>query len=342
MSGPAVSVLMAVRNGARFLPETLASLAGQTMHDFELVFIDDASEDDSAELARSFADRGLSVTLLRNERNRGLAASLNRGLGACRAQLVARADGDDVYAPDRLERQLCYLSAHTEVGVVSCGYRRIYEDGSFGGLARPVLGAERIAFALMFITPLLHPGVVFRRDLVLAAGGYDERLWTAQDSDLWLRLRSRTQLENIDAPLVKYRAHSSTITRRRGEAGERLSLGIKAAALTQWYGAQLTDEDAFAAIRLFRSYERLAKEEIERGARILAAFRKRARECEGQVVRAFLRHRWRTALLAQTRFWREADPGFAFTLARRAFRAKPGLYSGRILADAAARRLVLR
>src|SRR6185436_388798 len=113
VSDPAVSVLMAVRDGAPWVAEAVASVLGQTAGDLELIVIDDGSTDATPELLARVRDARLRVD---RRAAAGLTPSLNRGLALARAPLVARLDADDLALPERLARQGAFLAAHPEVG----------------------------------------------------------------------------------------------------------------------------------------------------------------------------------------------------------------------------------
>ena len=110
---PHVSFLLAVHNDARFIGATLRSILDQTFDDFELVVVDDASTDGTADLLRSSGDR--RIRYVRNEDNLGQVPSLNVGLKLCRGELVARIDGDDLCEPTRLAAQVKYLGDYPDI-----------------------------------------------------------------------------------------------------------------------------------------------------------------------------------------------------------------------------------
>jgi len=280
-----LSVLMAVRNGEAHLREALDTILGQTIRDFELIVVDDGSGDGTRRILDEYLARDARLRVLRNTSARGLAASLNRGLQCCGGELVARADADDAYHPERLARQVDYLRRHPEIGVLSCGYHRIDAAGAHLGTIAPVTGHEWIGFRMMFINSLLHPGALFRQDVVRAAGGYDPRYWTAQDSDLWARLLRLTKFDNLPEPLVYYRVHPLSMVRRRGEEGQRLSLSVPARLQAQYLGRRVAPDEARAMVHLYQRARFLHQSEVEtayRGMRDVAAF---ARERECPVVR---------------------------------------------------------
>ena len=177
-NGPGVSVLMAVRDGAGHLAETVASLAAQRDPGggIEFVVVDDASTDATPRLLAEWAARDDRVRIVAVEAPMGLARALNLGLEAVRAPLVARADADDLYAPDRLARQAAAFRAAPRLDALSTGYMRIDEAGDELGAVVPVTGPEIIRFRMLWTNSLLHPGVMARTQALRAAGGYDPGL----------------------------------------------------------------------------------------------------------------------------------------------------------------------
>lgn len=290
---------MAVHNGERYLAEALDSVLAQTLSDFEVVVVDDASTDGTAKILDAYAQRDARFVVLRNEENRKLAASLNRGLAACRAPLVARADADDVNLPTRLERQVAFLDAHPEVGVVGCAYHTMYSDGRQRSTKTYVTDHATIRARQLFMSSLLHPGVVFRADVVRSVGGYDEAYWTAQDSDLWTRLRNRTRFANLPEPLVRYRTHEESILNKRGEDGRRLSMSIPGRALSALLRRPLSDDEVEAVVTLYRGSSALESDEVRRGLPLLMDVLDRVRETEPAAAARFVRREAASSILRQ-------------------------------------------
>jgi glycosyltransferase involved in cell wall biosynthesis len=192
MTGPRISILLPVRNEARLLPAALASLFRQTLPDWELVAVDDGSSDATAAILAAAAARDARVRVLRQPAS-GLVAALNAGLAECRAPLVARMDGDDICHPERLQHQAAFLADHPEVTLVACGVRQVPRPTLTDGMLayerwqNSLLDHAEISRDLFVESPFVHPSVTFRRDAVLALGGYRDAGW-AEDYDLWLRL----------------------------------------------------------------------------------------------------------------------------------------------------------
>lgn len=338
-AAPALSVIVSVRDGARYLPPALDDLLAQTFTRFELIVVDDASSDATPAILRAYARRDARLRVLTNERHRGLPASLNRALAAARAPLVARADADDGYAPDRFERQMARMAAEPGLGVLSCGFRRIDGDGRVTGTRTPTTGDAFIRFQMLFMNALLHPGVMFRTALVRQVNGYDEAYWTAQDSDLWARLLPLTRMDNLPDPLVNYRVHTASVMKTRGEAGRRLSLSVPRRLLSGYLLRDVSMDEARAAVDLFQDLRIMPPVELRAGERVLRETWRASRGREPPPVRDRFRRRVAASLGSQAAAasgaeaallhalaltWRP-DRGRLMSLARATFHAARGV-----------------
>ena len=210
-SSPAISVLMTVYNGERYLLEAIDSIRAQTFADYEFIVVDDASDDGSVEIARRCMAEDGRIRLLALERNRGQAAALNHGLAAARGEFVARMDADDVCAPTRFQKQLDYLRAHPDIGVLGCGLdvadERLVAHSHWDYPARHAL----IVFTLLFRgSGVAHAATMMRRQLLVDAGGYDESARISEDIELWTRLAHRTRFANLPDTLYTYRRHQQS------------------------------------------------------------------------------------------------------------------------------------
>lgn len=207
---PKVSVLMSVYNNAPYLREAIDSILNQTFTDFEFIIVDDCSTDETPTILNSYSDPRL--ILLHNNVNRGLAASLNKGLTVSKGMFIARQDADDVSLPERLAKQMQYLSEYPHLALVGSAYIRVYEDGRPTQMVQMPLTDEIIRDRLLYDHCFWHGAVMLRRDCLEAVGGYDSQFRLAQDRDLWLRLAERYPLANLPEPLYKVRVHSASVS----------------------------------------------------------------------------------------------------------------------------------
>jgi glycosyltransferase involved in cell wall biosynthesis len=273
---------MAVYNGQVFLRDTLNSLLAQTLHSFELIIVDDASTDETAAILEVYAKNDERFVLLRNEQNLGLPGALNRGLAVCRAPLVARADADDVYVPDRLERQVDYMRAHSEVGVAASRVEFIDDAGHFLRRREEVFTEnQHIRFHLLFGNCLWHTVVMFRPDLVRSVGGYDERFTAGpEDYDLWARLIDKTCFGCLAHPLGKVRLHSSSMMAGWGEEGFRKFCSVSGRLLSGYLDRQLREDEVINLVTLYGWDRRMDKSSISVALDLLHEIRGRSRTKE--------------------------------------------------------------
>jgi glycosyltransferase involved in cell wall biosynthesis len=201
-----VSVVLASRDGERFLPEALASLAAQTWPRVEILAVDDGSTDGTGRLLEAFAAAHPSARVLRTA-GVGAAAARARALEGARGAFVALQDDDDVSHPERLERQVRHLLAHPGTALLGTAADVIDEDGARVGPHPVPLGAAAIRRRLRRAPPFVHGSVMMRREAYLAAGGYRAPFRAAEDYDLYLRVPADAVLENLPDTLYAWRRH---------------------------------------------------------------------------------------------------------------------------------------
>lgn len=212
----ALSVALSVYNGERYLTAAIESVLAQSFRDFEFLILDDGSTDATRSIIERHAAIDSRIRLICRE-NRGLVASLNQLLDEARAPLVARMDADDLSYPERFERQVAFLADHPDHGVVGCWNRHIDGLGreiGVDGPDHPLDHAGALRAMAAGQTPLAHPAVMYRRDLVRAVGGYHAAFRHCEDLDLWLRLSGRTRFANLPERLIAYRRHEAQVSSR--------------------------------------------------------------------------------------------------------------------------------
>ncbi len=211
---PTVSVIMPVYNAADFLAEAVASILQQSFGDFELILGDDASQDGSRALAAGFRDP--RIVRFSNARNLGVARTLNNALVRARGRFIARMDADDVAHPERLARQVAFLSAQPALGLVGCDVILTDAAGRETGREIHPHAAAPIARAILRRNPFAHSTILMRADLLRRWGGYDPRFGHTEDYDLWLRLHARgVGMANLAEFLLRRRVHPAAITQAR-------------------------------------------------------------------------------------------------------------------------------
>lgn len=212
-SRPSVSVVIPCYNYGRFLPEAVAGALDQDGIDVEVLIVDDASTDDSAEVAAGLAASDSGVRLLRHERNAGHIQTYNDGLAEATGSYVTLVSADDLLVPNALTRAAALMEAHPRVGLVY-GHARSFTDQPPDQL--PALRNWSVWTGLDWLSLaarrgrnfLSSPEAVMRREALLQAGGYDPRLPHSGDFDMWLRTAARWDVGRVNGSTqALYRVH---------------------------------------------------------------------------------------------------------------------------------------
>ena len=219
---PRVSVVMACRNAARFVGAAVDSVLAQDVDALELIVVDDASSDGSAEVVLAHARGDARVRLLRLPVNIGQGPARNAAIALARAEWIAVLDADDLFLPGKLAAQLARLDgAGADLVLLGTGYHEIDDAGAH--LGTPGLPRDGRALARNLVLSggfPAHSSIVYRAGALRAAGGFNSRFRRCEDYDLWLRLSERGRLDLIREPLVAYRVHGHGISRSAAPAGE--------------------------------------------------------------------------------------------------------------------------
>jgi hypothetical protein len=214
-AAPTVSVIIPLYDLRSFVAEAIESVLAQTLDPraMEILVVDDGSTDGGGDVVAGYAPR---VRCLR-QANRGLSAARNAGTRATRAPLLTFLDADDRLLPEKLAAQLHAFQQSPELDAVYTGWHYIDE----GGARLPQRGRSVHHGDLLpdlVLGNLMHPHtVVVRRELVEAAGGFDESLTSVEDWDLWLRLaRMGARWHCVDRPLAEYRIRRGAMHQNPG------------------------------------------------------------------------------------------------------------------------------
>lgn len=219
-----LSVIVPVYNGARWLRSALNSIVQQRFDEpFEVLLVDDGSTDQSAAIIEQAQERHSSLKLLRNERNLGIVASLNRALDAAQGSFVARMDADDICMPTRFSRQLTFLR---ETGIDLCGSWFV----EFGkGIPRVVRWPHTeigLLASMLFQNSICHPAVMARRE-VFDRYRYREAYQLAEDYDLFARAMVDFRIANVPEVLLRYRRHPHQATQAQRTPMEAVTRVIR-------------------------------------------------------------------------------------------------------------------
>jgi len=210
---PRVSINLCCYNSARFLDQTLRSLVRQTYTDWELVIVNDGSTDGTDQIIHRYIEEGWPI-VYHAQPNTGLAPSRNQALHLSSGEFIAFTDHDDVWEPDKLERQLPLFATDARIGLVYSDCLNVRDDGyifrQFDKLQPAAGDAFRRLFTNYFLS--LQTVVIHRKALHGGTEWFDERFEVLEDTDFFVRVARRWHLAFVDAPLARIRMHRHSTT----------------------------------------------------------------------------------------------------------------------------------
>lgn len=213
---PRITVLMPVYNERVYLDTAIESVLGQSFTQFELLIVDDGSDEPTAQNIAAWADRDSRIRVLRNATNIGVTAALSRGLVAAKGEFLARQDADDISLPQRLQAQLECFERNPQHVLVGSDCALIDARGRVTAIDSTGWADYELRLISMVRTPIVHSSAMFRmgpvrqHELV-----YDERYLSAEDFDFWVRMQAFGTLAVVPEVLVHYRLHAATISSQR-------------------------------------------------------------------------------------------------------------------------------
>lgn len=239
-----VSVLLTCYNHLRFLPTAFESIVGQSFGDFELIALDDGSTDGSRAWLAEQQDSRLTTVF--HDSNLGTYGSLNAGLERASGEYVAILNDDDVWMPDKLEAQVRMLDDKSESVLSHTGGEFIDGEGNPMadpaplGFPFPIGPSGDVLPQLIERNQFIISSVMFRREAVQAAGGFDSSFYGCGDWHMWLRLARAGEAAFCPGKLTQYRVHESNATHKRTrmlEDDRRIREWI-----ATWAGAEIPTE----------------------------------------------------------------------------------------------------
>jgi glycosyltransferase involved in cell wall biosynthesis len=205
--------------------------AGQTVKPAQIVIIKDGEL--TPELNHILDDfaKTVPVDFVINEKNIGLSASLNKGLLACKHDLVARMDTDDIAYPNRFEKQIAFFEEYPETDILGSFATKINKDGEIDGEMKVPITNNEI-YKMIWTNPFIHPSVMFKKASILSVGNYEipnDKRVRHDDYELWFRCAlKKFKFQNIPEPLIYYRYIEDTVKKNnRVVAWNRFKVGVK-------------------------------------------------------------------------------------------------------------------
>jgi glycosyltransferase involved in cell wall biosynthesis len=206
-----VTILVPVFNGSKHIKSGVNSIIGMTNESDEILIIDDGSEDDSVNQIMEFSKKYENINFIPRV-HFGLVDTLNFGVRESANTLIARADIDDLYSPNRIKRQVELMTSSPKFSAVFSDYQFVSENQRDLGILPSAIHPDLVHLSLVNHQRTPHSSVMFNRDSVIEAGGYLQDDYPAEDLALWIRLARFSSLSSVPEVLLNYMINPSGIT----------------------------------------------------------------------------------------------------------------------------------
>lgn len=309
---------MACHNTERYLGEAIESLLSQTYTSFKVLIVDDASSDSSVQIIRYYAQRDARVEAVFLKKNVGPASARNTAIKLAQSEWVGILDADDIAMPDRLAKQMAYVTSHPSTVLLGTGFVEINGAGKIQRTYRyPARTKKYLRQTMRTGRFAPHSSCLYHKPTVERLGGFNPRFLRSQDADLWFRLSLSGEIAALPEPLVEIRKHCDGISnddsgkmqalfglaartchflRVRGAADPSVQSDQEWSRFIEWLGIKAEEHGLF---RRRHDRERLKEQYLSTTNKILAAWRLLgALDSLDDIPRIIRRRRFSTALAA--------------------------------------------
>jgi len=222
---PKVSVIIPAYNMAQYTVESVESVLHQTYKDYEIIVVDDGSQDNTKELLQTYVENQ-QITYIYKE-NGGASSARNIGIQICRGEYIAFLDCDDLWLPKKLEISVDFLDSHPEIGFVYSRAIIIDKNGNNLWFSKVRCYSGEKAFEKLILRNFIKSSSpVVRRECFKKVGVFDETIFHPADRDMWLKISEHFPLGYINIPLIKYRIGEWSYFERNIELAKKESLKV--------------------------------------------------------------------------------------------------------------------
>lgn len=250
---PLVSVVMPVYNAEKYLESAIESILKQTFQNFEFIIINDGSTDGSEIILKKYGQIDARIRLCRSK-HQGISPSLNMGCNLAQGKYIVRMDADDISFPERIAKEVEYMDAHPEIGILGTAEELIDKDGKvIGKKYFPALPGFIKWSIILGGWCISHPTVMMRRDVVEPLHFYRDEIFSGQDYDLWSRAIFVTQITNIPDILLQRRIWAGNHTFKDHQANTQTVIKAMHLAIRRLLERGISEEIITGILQLERN-----------------------------------------------------------------------------------------
>jgi len=267
VKSPAITVLMPVYNGEKYLHESIASILTQTFTDFEFLIINDGSIDKSEEIILSYSDP--RIIYVKNVENIKLISTLNNGIAISKGKYIARMDADDISLPDRLQEQFIFMETHSEVALCGSWFEEFKDGERTKKIVKYASLHNEIMMKMLYQCHFCHPTIIVRKSMIVTFNTkFDSDFIHAEDYDFFVRVGETFKLANIQKVLLRYRFHEKSVSVQYRDTQIKNSTVIKK-RLFKKIGFNIDDKELELYTAIAQHDYKLEKEFINKAQALL-------------------------------------------------------------------------
>ena len=286
-----ISVILPVYNAEKHLREAIDSILSQSYSHFELFIINDGSTDSTEQIIQSYTDP--RIKCIKNEKNLGLIATLNKGIELSTGEFIARMDADDISLPQRFEKQIAFMQKNPDVGAAGSWYYNFSKKGRSEHTLSS--NSAELQSILLFNSCLCHPSVIIRKSVLTTNNiKYHSACKHAEDYDLWIEISKVCKLSNVPEFLFKYRTHEEQVTNQHNSIQKESAAIIRKNYLA--YCGFVFSENEFVSHQLIANNSLITKKEqlagIEKWLHSLIIQNNKFKKIDCKSFNAFIGKMW--------------------------------------------------
>ena len=232
---PIISVILPTRNSQKYIHQTLNSIFNQTYSNFEIIIIDDDSQDDTLDIIHKYNDERIRII---QGPGKGLAAALNVGIRNARGKYLARIDADDIAMPKRFEKQVDFLERHDDISMVG-SYQQHFWKSTW--MHCPQTDPDIIKTVLLFFCDLCHSTLMLRKDDFIIHNFFYPENSLQEDYELWLSIINTLRISNIPEVLGLYRVSGESITNEKDKDLTLYEMYLSQKALKKYFDIDINN-----------------------------------------------------------------------------------------------------
>ncbi len=221
-----VSVLMTARNAESYIGQSIESILNQSFADFEFLIIDDTSTDKTWEIIKFYQAKDSRIKASRNEIRHGISKNRNRLVSMASGRYIVWQDADDISLPERIKKQVAFMDSNNEVGICG-GWLKFFNSKGILGIRKYSASDKILRKNIFRFSPLAQPASIIRKDALIKAGKYDEKLIAAEDLDMSFRIGQNYKFGNIQEIILLYRQAGDSITAKKLRRLELNTLNVR-------------------------------------------------------------------------------------------------------------------